>query len=203
MPKHARRLLEHSQAIPSKTKRERLAAPGRAQSLAPGAILQRAALAPQSLRRADILRLQQTLGNRAVAQMLSQSTENPTGLPDQLKAGIERLSGLSLDDVRVHYNSPKPAQLEALAYAQGTEIHFGPGQEKHLPHEAWHIVQQAQGRVKPTLQLKDGVPVNDDQGLEREADMMGRRALSHVDASFAQDFAVKHARVSAGDAGRK
>ena len=174
MPKE--RLLKQSQAIPSKTQRERLAAPDRAQPLAPGAILQRAALAPQSLRPADILRLQQTLGNRAVAQMLSQSAENRTGLPDQLKAGIETLSGLSLDNVRVHRNSPRPAALDALAYAQGTDIHVGPGQERLLPHEAWHVVQQVQGRVGPTFQL-NGEEINDDQGLEHEADVMGARSM--------------------------
>ena len=102
---------------------------------------------------------------------------NNTGLPDQLKSGIESLSGLSMDHVRVHYNSAQPAQLDALAYAQGSDIHLAPGQEQHLPHEAWHVVQQAQGRVRPTLQLKDGVPVNDDVGLEREADVMGSKAL--------------------------
>jgi hypothetical protein len=37
-----------------------------------GAILQRAAVAPQSLRPADILRLQQTLGNRATGALLNQ-----------------------------------------------------------------------------------------------------------------------------------
>ena len=99
---------------------------------------------------------------------------NKTGLPDRLKAGVENLSGYSLDDVRVHYNSSKPAQLQALAYTQGTEIHVGPGQERHLPHEAWHVVQQMQGRVKPTMQMK-GVQINDDEGLEREADAMGRK----------------------------
>lgn len=103
---------------------------------------------------------------------------NNTGLPDNLKAGVESLSGLSLDDVKVHYNSSEPAQLNAHAYAQGTDIHVGPGQEQHLPHEAWHVVQQAQGRVQPTMQMKDGVEVNDDQGLEREADLKGTRALS-------------------------
>ena len=72
MPKHSQGLAEHIHAIPSKNERERLAGPDRAQPVAPGAVLQRAALAPQSLRPADILRLQQTLGNRAVAQMLSQ-----------------------------------------------------------------------------------------------------------------------------------
>jgi hypothetical protein len=97
---------------------------------------------------------------------------NRTGLPDALKAGAERLSGLALDDVRVHYNSAKPAQLQALAYTQGTHIHVAMGQERHLPHEAWHVVQQKQGRVHPTMQAQ-GIPINDDAGLEAEADRMG------------------------------
>lgn len=105
------------------------------------------------------------------------SAPNHTGLPDQLKAGIEALSGISMDHVRVHSNSAKPAQLQAHAFAQGSDIHLAPGQEKHLPHEAWHVVQQAQGRVRPTMQMKGGVPVNDDAGLEREADVMGEMAL--------------------------
>jgi len=113
---------------------------------------------------------------------------NNTGLPkqlksgigalsDNLKAGIENLSGISLGDVRVHTNSDKPAQLQAHAYAQGTDIYLAPGQEKHLPHEAWHVVQQKQGRVKPTVQMKGRVGVNDDAGLEKEADAMGERAM--------------------------
>ncbi|NCT94170.1 MAG: DUF4157 domain-containing protein [Chitinophagaceae bacterium] len=104
-------------------------------------------------------------------------TPNKTGMPDKLKSGIENLSGISIDDVKVHYNSSKPAQLNAHAYAQGTDIHVAPGQEKHLPHEAWHTVQQKQGRVKPTLQMKQGIPVNDDTGLEKEADDMGAKAM--------------------------
>ena len=106
--------------------------------------------------------------------------ENNTGLPENIKAGIESLSGQSLDHVRVHYNSEKPAQLNALAYARGSDIHLAPGQERHLPHEAWHVVQQAQGRVRPTLQMAGGLAVNDDAGLEREADVMGVRALAPV-----------------------
>lgn len=106
-----------------------------------------------------------------------QRKKNATGLPDQLKSGIENLSGHNMDDVKVHYNSSKPAQLNAHAYAQGSEIHLGSGQEKHLPHEAWHVVQQKQGRVKPTKQLKAKVNINDDEGLEKEADVMGAKAL--------------------------
>ena len=107
----------------------------------------------------------------------AQKKANTTGLPDQLKSGIENLSGHAMDDVKVHYNSSQPAQLNAHAYAQGNQIHIASGQEKHLPHEAWHVVQQKQGRVKPTMQMKGKVNVNDDAGLEKEADVMGVKAL--------------------------
>lgn len=106
---------------------------------------------------------------------------NRTGMPDALKSGIESLSGMDLSDVRVHRNSSEPAQLNALAYAQGNDVHLGPGQEQHLPHEAWHVVQQRQGRVAPTMQMA-GVPVNDDAGLEAEADAMGAKAMQRVKA---------------------
>ncbi len=111
---------------------------------------------------------------------------NATGLPGNLKAGIEHLSGMSMDDVQVHYNSDKPAQMQALAFAQGTEIHVASGQEKHLPHEAWHVVQQKQGRVKPTVQMKGGKGLNDDPMLETEADVMGAKALQFSEGSAEQ-----------------
>jgi hypothetical protein len=103
------------------------------------------------------------------------TASNPTGMPGDLKAGIESLSGMDLSDVRVHTNSDKPAELNALAYAQGSDIHLARGQERHLPHEAWHVVQQRQGRVAPTMQF-EGVNINDDHGLEAEADRMGAQA---------------------------
>ena len=103
--------------------------------------------------------------------------KNETGMPDNLKAGIEDLSGFAMDDVRVHYNSDKPATVQALAYTQGTDIHVAPGQEQHLPHEAWHVAQQMAGRVEPTTEM-GGLPVNDNVGLEHEADVMGARANS-------------------------
>ncbi|MBP5974992.1 DUF4157 domain-containing protein [Brasilonema sp. CT11] len=112
-------------------------------------------------------------------QKKQEATPNQTGLPDEIKAGVENLSGYSLDDVRVHYNSPKPAQLQALAYTQGTEIHVAAGQEEHLPHEAWHVVQQMQGRVKPTVQA-NSVAINDCARLEKESDVMGAKALQRA-----------------------
>jgi len=101
---------------------------------------------------------------------------NNTGLPDNLKSSVESLSGYSLDDVRVHYNSSKPAAVQAYAYTQGTDIHIAPGQESCLPHEAWHVTQQMSGRVSPTTSI-GGVAVNDDAALEHEADVMGAKAV--------------------------
>lgn len=105
-----------------------------------------------------------------------QRRQSTSGLPGQLQSGIEQLSGLSMQDVKVHYNSPEPATVQAHAFAQGRDIHLAPGQERHLPHEAWHVVQQQQGRVRPTMQLKERTAINDDASLEREADVMGEKA---------------------------
>lgn len=119
---------------------------------------------------------EEPLQGKGLATAQREEQPNRTGMPDQLKNGIESLSGMSLNDVKVNYNSSKPSQLNAHAYAQGSDIHVAPGQEKHLPHEAWHTVQQKQGRVKPTMQMA-GAAVNDDASLETEADVMGEKAL--------------------------
>jgi len=120
-------------------------------------------------------------------QLKEGAKKNDTGLPNNLKAGIEHLSGASLDGVKVHYNSAKPGQLQAHAYAQGKNIHLASGQEKHLPHEAWHVVQQAQGRVKPTMS-KGGAQINDDQSLETEADVQGAKAMQFKPEKRQQKF---------------
>lgn len=101
--------------------------------------------------------------------------ENRTGLPDALKAGAEALSGIAVDDVRVHYNSSKPGEIQAWAYTSGADIHVSPGQEHQLPHEIWHVIQQKQGRVPSTMR-QGGLAINADRALESEADVMGERA---------------------------
>lgn len=147
----------------------------------PGAIAQRQRQAaidssPRAQQAATTQRAIDNSPRQQNAPAPAQRKANKTGLPDHLKAGVENLSGHSLDDVRVHYNSAKSAQLQAHAYAQGTDIHLGPGQEKHLPHEAWHVVQQKQGRVRPTTKV--GVfDVNDSTTLETEANRFGASAL--------------------------
>lgn len=125
--------------------------------------------------------VEQSVGDQRTIQRAQEDPAPPnrTGLPDRLKSSIESMSGTSLDHVRVHRNSSAPAQLNAHAYAQGSQIHIAPGQDHHLPHEAWHVVQQAQGRVKPTMRGAGGKQINDDPALEREADTMGDKAKSY------------------------
>jgi uncharacterized protein DUF4157 len=134
----------------------------------------RASPDPGPLGPADVLQLQRTIGNQAVARALS-GEEYRSPLPPALRAGVERLSGFSLDDVDVHHNSPAPGRLLAAAYTQGSEIHLAPGREADLAHEAWHVVQQKRGVVHATGRVA-GAPINNSPALEREADAMGDRA---------------------------
>jgi hypothetical protein len=106
----------------------------------------------------------------------SPKKKNTTGIPDNIKGGIEKLSGISLDDVKVFYNSSKPAELGAAAYTEGSNVYIAPGQEEHLPHELWHVIQQKKGGVKTTTEV-NGQKMNNDKGLEEEADVMGQNAL--------------------------
>ncbi|MCU0497720.1 MAG: DUF4157 domain-containing protein [Anaerolineae bacterium] len=125
--------------------------------------------------------LQTTHGNQYLmrlmrSQSVQRSTSTGDSLPDDLRHSVEGLSGVAMDDVQVHYDSPRPREVQALAYTQGSDIHIGPGQEKHLPHEAWHAVQQKRGEVKPTMQLQ-GQDIDASSSLEREADVMGQKAV--------------------------
>jgi hypothetical protein len=97
-------------------------------------------------------------------------------LPGDLQANIKKLTGADLDEVRVHYNSALPALEGAQAFTKGTDIHLGPGQNHQLAHEAVHIVQQRQGRVSDTVRSHFGLSIQDDAAMEREADLMARRA---------------------------
>jgi hypothetical protein len=118
------------------------------------------------------------------------------GLPAPLQSGIQSLAGMDVSDVRVHRSSPKPAAIDALAYAQGSNIYLGSGQERHLPHEAWHVVQQRQGRVNATMQF-NGTAINDSPALEREADVMGGRAQQAGRSAGADMAQAKFASVAA------
>lgn len=114
---------------------------------------------------------------------LQRQADNHTGIPDAVKQRMEDSFGTDFSSVRVHPESSKAPEVGALAYTQGTDIHFAPGQFKPdtaagrelLGHELTHVVQQLDGRVQPTTEIS-GMPVNDNEALEREADAMGAKA---------------------------
>ncbi len=103
-------------------------------------------------------------------------------LPTETRVRMERSFGADLSAVRVHEDA-EAAASNAEAYTRGTDIHFAPGRYdpsstrglELLGHELSHVVQQAQGRVAPTDQHKGG-GLNDDAGLEHEADELGGKA---------------------------
>lgn len=95
--------------------------------------------------------------------------ENKTGLSDSLKNSLEQKSGFSADDIRVYRNSSVPGKMGALAVSEGSNIHLSPGNDKYLMHELGHWVQKKTGRVN-TTKVENGVLINDDPELEREAD---------------------------------
>lgn len=95
---------------------------------------------------------------------------------------MEDAFDFSFANVRVHEDD-RAASVGALAYTQGHDLHFAPGQysptssagQELIGHELAHVVQQSEGRVGVNTQFK-GVAGNDDPGLEREADEWGARA---------------------------
>lgn len=113
---------------------------------------------------------------------LPHKKKNTTGIPDNIKHGIENLSGILLDDVKVYYNSDKPKLLGVPAYTEGTNIYIGPGNEEYLPHEVWHVIQQKQRAIKANEMLK-GKKINRTKKLEDDAEKMGKKGLSstHLD----------------------
>lgn len=128
-------------------------------------------------------------------------SENRTGMSDELKAGLEGISGLDLSRVRVHRNSGEPAGFNALAFARGRSIHLAPNQERHLPHEGWHVVQQLQGRVKPGPASMNDMVIHDDPRLEAEADRLGDLAAEQGTGAPPPDRPL--ARGSLGDSSRQ
>lgn len=107
-------------------------------------------------------------------ETVQKKKDNHTGIPDRMKASFEKYTGCALDDVTVHYNSPVPSKMSALAFTQGSSVHVGPGQERYLGHELAHVVQQKQGIVHPTGEI-NGQPLNDDTALEAAADRMSQK----------------------------
>jgi hypothetical protein len=105
-----------------------------------------------------------------------------SALPRLVLGKMEAAFGTDFSAVRIHEGARAP-RAGALAYTTGHDIHFAPGRydpashagQELLGHELAHVVQQREGRVSATGQAA-GLAINDDEGLEREADELGARA---------------------------
>lgn len=104
-----------------------------------------------------------------------------TGLPFRIKHAVERRSGFSMDDVRVEYNAMLPGTVGANAVTKGSRIAVAPGQEHHVAHEAWHVVQQKLRRARADFD-RNGHAISTDAALEREADAFGEETTRSVGA---------------------
>ena len=103
-------------------------------------------------------------------------------LPGLLRRKMELAFAADFSEVRVH-QGPDAQALSALAFTQGREVHFAPGQynpssaegQKIIGHELAHVVQQQSGKV--ARPQGGGVPINDDASLEAEADRQAQQAV--------------------------
>ncbi|HTJ42839.1 MAG TPA: DUF4157 domain-containing protein [Kofleriaceae bacterium] len=103
-------------------------------------------------------------------------------LPGDLRASMERSFAADFGGVRVHHGGAAAA-LGAEAFALGNDLHFAAGRfdpssdagRSLIGHELAHVVQQREGRVSAGGQGK-GLAINDDGGLEAEADAWGAAA---------------------------
>lgn len=139
-------------------------------------------------------------------------------LPPATRALLEASYRTDLSSVRVVPDSDEASHLGAEAFARGNEIHLAPGRfapddprDHLLAHEVAHVVQQAQGRVAANVQA-EGVALNTDESLEREADEMASSAISGGQARSGPALTAPEAsdgapaqgffKLSAEDAGR-
>lgn len=132
-------------------------------------------------------------GNDAVSSASPppfQLKSSPSGLPEDTLNQMSGAFGQDFSGVNIHADSQSAVDSGALAYTQGQDIHFAPGQydpksqsgQELIGHELTHVVQQNEGRVQANNQV-NGMPLNDDHGLEKEADEMGEKVAQHKSAT--------------------
>jgi hypothetical protein len=130
----------------------------------------------------QVLHLQRTAGNSAVAQLLAgDDQESPVrdivgkgggqALADPVRTTMESAFGHDFSDVRVHTDAAaaqSASSVNAKAYTSGNDVVFGSNSpsidsdagQRTLAHELTHVVQQRSGPVEGT-ETAGGVSVSD------------------------------------------
>ena len=142
---------------------------------------------PFQMKREDAAQLKE--GGEAISSPNSSGSE--TKMPDNVQAKMEDSFNSDFSGVNIHKDSQSATDLGAQAYTQGNDVHFAPGKydpesqkgQELIGHELTHVEQQRQNKVAPTVQAK-GVAINDDPGLEKEADEMGEKAAAGKDTGM-------------------
>jgi len=152
----------------------------------PGGIARVTALAQPPVRQMHPAVPQPPVSNGTAVRLPDHLTRFDAGpgqsLPAAVRQKMEAAFGQSFTDVRVHAG-PYVSALGAVAFTQGSHIHFAPGRfdpntqrgQEILAHELAHVVQQRAGRVSNPFGA--GVAVVHDQRLEIEAQRMSTRAV--------------------------
>lgn len=146
-------------------------------------------LLDQSPEAQEAQQLQSLADNSQEEERMWQESLSATGLPADMKAAVEQETGLSLNEIRVVYNSSKPEKLGAHAYAEYPYIYIAPGQEQYLGEELWHLVQQMKGETQVTEEV-GGKKVDGDSGREKEARTMGDKMRGGT-PQMGQDLVTK------------
>lgn len=84
------------------------------------------------------------------ARRVQRASGRGAPLESSVRPDLESAFGTSFDNVSVHADSPLPAEVGAIAFTHGSDIHFAPGQYRPdttsglhtLSHELAHVVQQ-------------------------------------------------------------
>ncbi len=118
----------------------------------------------------------------------SQSPVMRNDLPESVLGKMENSFGEDFSGVKIHQNSLRAQGMGALAFAQGEEVHFAPGQyqphdvagQRLIGHELAHVVQQRGG----------GIIRNSDEKSELAADEAGDKSSKgfKVDAMPSVNF---------------
>ena len=151
---------------------------------------------------AAVTRLQRTVGNASVVQLLGEGhDEEPSPvrkvvgsgggrpLDRSLRSDMESRFGVDFGDVRVHTDSQASESARAVganAYTVGSDVVFRSDQwspdtdsgKRMLAHELTHVVQQKAGPVDGTP-APGGIRVSDPSDrFEREADQVADQVMA-------------------------
>ena len=98
-------------------------------------------------------------------------------LPNKLLFAAKSLTGLSLENVDVIYDSPKTEQYQSDGFVKNNEIHLAKGNKGLIGHETWHMIQRIQNRVRTGEKTNPHFTINKNKNLENEAHIMGDKLM--------------------------